>query len=789
MKKRHIIFTVIAFILAFSNIYAQTNKKPTKPQQVKSLVGNEYWLCFEKNHVFVPQSSTSSRIDLELFIASDEDALVNIEIDGIGFKQQIQVPAGTMKNLKIPASAIVMNNQEPERLAVHLTSNKPVFVYGLNHLSSSTDSYLGIPTDYLGTEYRVICYAISDGLMAQFAIIATEDNTDVTIIPTVPTAKNNKHLEPFTVRLRKGDVYQVVPRFDTINNCDLTGSYIKSNKKIAVFSGHQCAYVPPRVIACNHLVEQIPPIPSWGKHFYLGRLQSRSNYSYRVLANENNTKIFEDGKLVRTLKSGQYYDSISNKNLQISADKPILVAQFSQGFNNGDSIGDPMMIIINPTKQFLQKYRFATPVNGNWEHYVNVVVPTKAIRSLRLDGNPIDPSLFQQLGISRYSIAHVPVSFGTHSLEGGLPFGICSYGFGFKSNAYDAYGTMGGQTFIEMEQVDDTEPPFAEELIANNKFNVVFRDDREDDTGMESVRIVAATNLQAKIPKIDPGTPQCAVEITPQIKDQTGSIILEALDVSSNKSIWTVCYAFNPEKNKYMLSLREGIQRDCEPDQGLQVGLFGKMSAIFHNANFSRSGNVSALGNFSDAFSFSGYAGLVVSRKFNMDFGLSAKIAIENIGGQLEAPDSIISHVRNDLGEIKPFQEKRILKMGSTFLSLSLSADYYLKSYLYLLGGLNLSLNISDGISLKRGIIIPDDYTYSDGSRIIDEPNAPSSLGSINTLRFGIFGGVGFTYSFTYRISAFTEAYYNFYFNDLIKDGIWKTHQLSLLIGLKYRFF
>lgn len=783
------LFCTLAFFSSIASLYSQTDKKPQKQQPIKSLVGNEYWLCFQKNHVFVPQNTTSSKINLELFIASDEDANVKIEIDSIGYRQQLVVPAATMKNVKIPASAIIVNDQVPLRLAIHITSDKPIYVYGLNHLSSSTDTYLGIPVDYLGTEYRVICYDISDGLTSQFAIIATEDNTELTIIPTVPTVKGNKENEPFTVKLKRGEVYQVAPKFDTIKNCDLTGTYIKSNKKIAVFTGHQCAYVPPRVIACNHLVEQIPAIPSWGKHFYLGRLQSRSNYSYRILAHENNTKIFEDGKLVKTLKAGQFYDSISNKNLQVSADKPILVAQFSQGFNNGDSIGDPMMIIINPTKQFLQKYRFATPVNGNWEHYVNVVVPTKAIRSLRLDGNPVDPNLFQQLGISRYSIAHIPVSFGTHSLEGGLPFGLCSYGFGFKSNAYDAYGTMGGQTFLEVEQTDDTEPPIAEELIANNKYNVVFRDDKEDDTGMESVKIIASANLQAKMPKIDPGTPQTAIEITPQVKDQTGSIILEAYDVSSNKSIWTVCYSYNPEKNKFDLRLREGIQKDCEPDQGLQVGAFGKMSAIFHTANFSRTGNVSAMGNFSEAFSFGGYGGIVVSRKFNVDLGLSAKIALENYGGKLEAPDSIMSNVRTDLGEIKPFQEKRIMDMNFTFLNLSISAEYYLKNYFYLLGGLNIAINLSDKISLKRGIIIPDDYTYIDGSRLMDEPNASTSLGSINSFRIGIFGGVGFTYSFSYRLSAFTEAVYNFYPNNLINDGNWKINQLSLLLGFKYRFF
>ena len=130
--------------------------------------------------------------------------------------------------------------------------------------------------------------------------------------------------------------------------------------------------------------------------------------------------------MLKILKEGEYLERNSNQNLQLTADRPVLVAQYSQGFDNGDSIGDPMMLLITPTQQFLKQYRFATPINGSWNHYINVVIPTKAINSITLNGRKLDPKIFEPLGISRYSIAFIPIPFGTHYIKADEPFGMYS---------------------------------------------------------------------------------------------------------------------------------------------------------------------------------------------------------------------------------------------------------------------------------------------------------------------------------------------------------------------------
>jgi hypothetical protein len=149
--------------------------------------------------------------------------------------------------------------------AIYITSDVPISVYGLNRRAQTTDNYLAFPTEVLGTEYMVLSYySFSPEMQSTFAIVATEDSTTIEITPTTQTSGGKPANRPFTITLNKGNVYQVGARNNShsVNNPkDLTGTYIKSNKKIAVFGGHQCATVPsPAVTACNVLCEQLPSI-------------------------------------------------------------------------------------------------------------------------------------------------------------------------------------------------------------------------------------------------------------------------------------------------------------------------------------------------------------------------------------------------------------------------------------------------------------------------------------------------------------------------------------------------
>nr|MBP6510137.1 IgGFc-binding protein [Candidatus Kapabacteria bacterium] len=257
----------------------------------KNSEGREFWLCFMKNFREAGQRDPQNRqeaLRLQLFLTSSFDATVRIEIEEIQYDNTITIKANTVVNVQIPARAQVRAVETGERLAVHVTADTTISVYGLNSRFQTTDTFLGLPVSVLGTDYRAVGYTkLASDLLSAVSIVATEDETEVTIVPTVATSTGRPAGRPFTARLRKGDVYTIGARWESIGACDLTGTSITSNKKIAVFSGHNCAYVPPKVEACNHLVEQLPPVSAWGKHYYLGMLKERSKYTYRVIASQD----------------------------------------------------------------------------------------------------------------------------------------------------------------------------------------------------------------------------------------------------------------------------------------------------------------------------------------------------------------------------------------------------------------------------------------------------------------------------------------------------------------------
>ncbi len=790
MTKNLIILLIIATGLYSNIVYAQEELAGAGQNiEIKNPEGTEFWLCFMKNYKKTAKNAPEKLLILELFITSGQDSEVNIEVKSIGFRKTLTIPAGTVKSIRIDPLAQVSSSEVVERKhAVHITSDNPITVYGLNRRKQTTDTYLGLPLNVLGKSYRAICYDRSESLMPQFAIVATENNTDVVITPSVETHGGKKPQVPFKVRLNRGDVYQVSSKLIMLSKkkCDLTGSLITSNKKISVFSGHQCSYVPSKIIACNHLVEQLPPIPSWGKHFYLGMLKPRSNYTFRALASRDSTKIFMDAELVTMLNAGEFFESTLKHPSQIAANKPILVSQYSQGFQNGDSIGDPMMLLISPTQQFLRKYRFATPVNGFWEHYINVVIPTEAVASMKLNGIHIDASLFKPLGLSRYSIAYVKVNFGTHVIEGSQPFGMYSYGFGFDKDEYDAYGNIGGQSFVEYIPAKDTLPPMAELRQEGDKAKLIIRDDRVDDTGIEGIYI-DKYGMDAVHPKIVEASPQITIDITPAKNSEVHRLVVEAVDLAGNSSFFTVCYVYRPSKKAIEFVLSHGTEADCIVDPGLIVGAFGRLLYLSHTSGFSSTGGLNANGTFSDASGMGGYGGIMVGRKINKDLVVSARISFENYGGILTAPDSVESHYRDpDSGELKPFQEARDLTLDGLYMNLAFAGEYYLEKYLYLFGGFNLAMNLSKSITVNKRILIPQDYTYGNDLREMKDSDAPESLSSINFMRMGLFGGVGFIYRIDIKWSVNLEVAYTDYLGNIISNGQWGLSQLSLSAGVRY---
>jgi len=455
-----------------------------------------------------------------------------------------------------------MQNERPVPTSIHIQSTQDVTVYALNQGWFTSDAFMVLPTDAVATDYAVMSYTsdvtmggsepVSSSTPSQFAVVATENNTTVTIRPSAPTFLS-PGLEEQTVVLNQGESYLVQADPWAGNRLDLTGSIVSASKPIAVFGGHQRATVP---IEFNNslgsrdcLVEQLTPISTWGKSAFVSNLAMSSTelnigYSlYRVVAAFDSTEIYVDGARTAMIHSGEHYEAPIFGAMEIVTTRPTMVAMFKktagQGSQQVQRVGDPFMMIVPPAEQFMDKYRFINIqaydyeiVNGNVvvlgnvyvEQYLNIVIPTTKAATVTLDGALVPLSRFSQIGTSDYSWAQLRMADGVHDIRADTLFGIYVYGYG----GANSYGYIGGMAFRPL----DNFPPKILGKTNCGSFNGRVTDSLLGDTRVRSVQPVAGTeqNVRFTLGQFDP--PQAIVPFTMTLINPylDGRIVIEAMD-------------------------------------------------------------------------------------------------------------------------------------------------------------------------------------------------------------------------------------------------------------------
>lgn len=458
---------LLLFFFSLTDLSAQSAPNSC----VKTTEGKDFWFGFMENRNYqVPQYPFYLPIVhyTELTLNSVYQCNVKIYIGkslSPSFTQTIS--PNTPTPIRIPWQDVeAMGSENVQNKAIHLVSDNPLNVYALNWCENSADVAVIFPKEAIGNEYYTMCYTPSldyyydangdevyrSGRNSEFLVVATEDNTTVTITPTKITDKLKPANVPFTVQLNKGELYQVqsLNHPNLAGQGDLSGSYIKSDRPISVFSGSLATSIPagPGVDAWDHLYEQMPPLSSWGRKFVTVPLVGRSKDVYRVLASQKNTTVRIGGKNTVVLDQGAFYEFELNNNepLLIDSDYPVLLAQYMvsnsvdrpAGMTMYDWDGDPFMVIVSPVEQTRESVAFVAYDSQNIKnkYYVNIVTKTDASKQILLDGAAIP---FQNLANSGYSFAQVKINKGNHNLkstESGKGFIAYVYGYG----SVESYG-------------------------------------------------------------------------------------------------------------------------------------------------------------------------------------------------------------------------------------------------------------------------------------------------------------------------------------------------------------
>ncbi|HLY99341.1 MAG TPA: Ig-like domain repeat protein, partial [Candidatus Angelobacter sp.] len=414
----------------------------------RSNAGTDFWLLFGGS-IGDPNES------LTLNISGESNTTGTVTIPGLQFSQDFTVAAEQVTTMTIPVGAVVRSTDQIESKGLHVVAKAPVTIHALDFVPGAADGFTALPTSVAGTDYVTIGYGNGDffdgiekfTIGSEFAFVATQDNTTVTVSPA-QKAGNRLARIPYLITLNQGQTYQLQS-----NESDLTGSTLSSDKPIAVVSGHKCAFVPAHAGLCNLLEEQIPSTDLWGKNFVTMPLSDRQTNGdiFRVVASQDQTQLKINGTVAATLNRGDFFEQLLALPSSIAADKPVLLAQYSQaGSLDGRFVGqavhaDPFMVLVPPYDQFGGSYNVSLPTSGFLTQYLNVVAPTAGLDgAIQLDGAPLSASSFIPVGDSGFSGTQIPVGTGIHHLAStSTPFSLTAYGFA----EFDGYGYYGGACF------------------------------------------------------------------------------------------------------------------------------------------------------------------------------------------------------------------------------------------------------------------------------------------------------------------------------------------------------
>ena len=413
--------------------------QPTSPTSAPSLAavvtstGTDFYLTLP-DHLCVsdPSQCNYAPVANKMIVAAATTTTGNVIFNGV--TTAFSVAAGGETEITLDPAVVLTSNETVEAKGIHVTALSPVSVHLVSESATSADGYLALPTSGLGTNYYIMSYASTRYTGSEFAVVATQNSTTVTITPTAAGASQMAGVA-FTVTLNTGETYQLQNQA----NADMTGTLVSADKPIAVFGGHLCTDIPSGTDACDYLVEQLPDISIWGKTFHTSPFSGRARYTVRVIASQNGTTFTSmPAGLIGTLNAGQFADVVLTGPAEFVSSNPVLMAQFMRGYSDDTAgKGDPSMVIVTPAELGTTDATFGVHgLAGTTLDYINVVTETSALGTLKLDNAVVNAALFTPIGgTSIYSVGTLTVAPGAHSLAGTVPFSALVYDFGIPLNA------------------------------------------------------------------------------------------------------------------------------------------------------------------------------------------------------------------------------------------------------------------------------------------------------------------------------------------------------------------
>lgn len=427
----------ISLVLLFCTLSCLANIVP-------STEGTEFYVTFMNN------IDEYHDLELKLIISTKKDVNVILSNPQTNWTSIHNIQAQQVSQISIPKNqAYTENNDVVEKKGIKVIASAPISLYASNYSSYSYDATIILPTSAIGTDYIIQTYE-NELWAKECAIVATKDNTQVTITPHAKTTTDRVKNVPFVVTLNEGETYQIMSLDE---NNDFSGSQIHSSKPIAVFAGHRCANVPTGNPWCDHIVEQQMPVNMWGKQFVVTKTLGQNGNHVILTASYDNTQIKINGTLITTIAAFESYEyRITENSAFIETSEPSTCYLYIEGARNNGMYGDPSSVYITPIEQQISQLNFATFQSDiSRTHSVNIVTTATGAAFMQLDGSSIASQFIDVHGNPSYKYAQIGIEHGSHILSTttdgftGYVYGMgwCeSYAYSIGSAAIDLRGEI-----------------------------------------------------------------------------------------------------------------------------------------------------------------------------------------------------------------------------------------------------------------------------------------------------------------------------------------------------------
>jgi hypothetical protein len=346
--------------------------------------------------------------------------------------------------------------------AFQIRTSAPVVAYDIypyggaaSFVSSAT---LLVPTPTWGTNFIAAdAYRTDPNLsfvngQPFIQIVASQDNTSVTISPTVPIVggpgvAGTGQGQPATYTLNRGQYVQF------LQNDELSGSPISADKPISVWGGSACMNIPVGSYACDSAHQQLLPVSALGREYLGVRYRDRAggvpeNTPYTLVGAVDGTTLTYEPTIPpgapTSLASGQTVEFSTGAEFVVrsqDSDHPFYMSLHMTGAQlaDGDQ-GDPEYVTVIPPEQYLPEYLFLTDPTYRNTHLV--FTRQKAVdgfRDVTLDclgtvtgWAPIGTAGQFEFARVDLTLNGAPVgncNTGVHTAESTAPFGLTVWGW------------------------------------------------------------------------------------------------------------------------------------------------------------------------------------------------------------------------------------------------------------------------------------------------------------------------------------------------------------------------